>query len=207
MLFRSKEPEIGACSFRSVNLVLHCAHVVVAPISPTRDNLFPSENPGKQDITFLQQIPSDSSAVLPRSQIMRGCRPVSGSTKVSQPSTEDTVLHLYACIVYMLQEEIAEDDIVPVIFCHSLDFSAIMAAEFGRLSMLSLVICSTLWKPATFIRMSKSASKLFITCLTPSSPLMLSPQTQSLPTKTNFAPRAKALKTSAAPRTPESNMI
>ena len=90
---------------------------------------------------------------------------------------------------------------------YNLDFSAIIAAEFGRLSMLSLVICSTLWKPATFINISKSASKLFITCLTPSSPLTLKPQTQSLPTNTNFAPRAKALKTSAAPRTPESNMM
>jgi hypothetical protein len=57
------------------------------------------------------------------------------------------------------------------------------------------------------MRISKSASRLFITCLTPSSPLMLKPQTQSLPTKTNFAPSANALKKSAAPRTPESNIM
>ena len=122
--------------------------------------------------------------------------------------TQDKFPHLYACICLATEKDQKMKSYIRfLLFPYNLDFSAIIAAEFGRLSMLSLVIWSTLWKPATFIRISKSASKLFITCLTPSSPLMLSPQTQSLPTKTNFAPRANALNTSAAPRTPESNMI
>jgi hypothetical protein len=121
----------------------------------------------------------------------------------------DAVLRPYACI-YMAAKKyrrFLHTYTFRYVDHYSLDFSAIIDAELGRLSMLSLVIWSTLWKPATFMRISKSASRLFITCLTPSSPLMLKPQTQSLPTKTNFAPSANALKTSAAPRTPESNMM
>lgn len=48
---------------------------------------------------------------------------------------------VYTLVLFMLQEEISEDDdIVHVLVPHSLDFSAIMTAEFGRLSILSLVI-------------------------------------------------------------------
>jgi hypothetical protein len=62
-------------------------------------------------------------------------------------------------------------------------------------------------KASKFIKMSKSASMPFITCRTPISPLMLNPQTQRRPTKTNLARRARALNTSAAPRIWGSNMM
>lgn len=68
-------------------------------------------------------------------------------------------------------------------------------------------ICPKFWKPATFIKISKSERRLFMTWRTPWSPIIDRPQTQRRPTKTNLAPRASALKISEAPRTPESNIM
>jgi hypothetical protein len=50
--------------------------------------------------------------------------------------------------------------------------------------------------PATFMRMSKSARRLFITCRTPNSPSILNPQIHIRPMQTAFAPSASALNTS-----------
>jgi hypothetical protein len=79
-------------------------------------------------------------------------------------------------------------------------------ATRGKESIASLLMSSSLAYPETFIKMSNSASRPFMTCFTPVRPAIDRPQTHSRPRKTNFAPIANALKMSAALRTPESKV-